>query len=175
MKTLLTLSALVLLFVTATSTASHSQANDSWSQLGIALKGQSSIDFQIDFSDAYIDNLPAAQFIEKEKGWDEGFTKMQVRFLRQFNNRAMQTRSSLTAGNRPDAPIILIIKVIDVSDRGANILAKCIIKRKQDGQILFSHSVKTDKGVAGSILSLMGDSLEEMGEFLGKKVKRNVE
>lgn len=174
MKRLITAAAFAMMFILAAVTTSNAQQNDNWTKLDNVLNNQSSIDFQIDFSDAYIDNLPAAQFIEKEKNWDEGFTKMQVRFLRQFNNRAMQTHSSLTAGNRPDAPIILVIKVIDVSDRGANILAKCIIKRKLDGQILFSHSVQTDEGVAGSILSLMGDSFEEMGKVLGTKVKKNV-
>lgn len=178
MKRLITTAAFAMMFILAAVTTSNAQQNYNWSQLWIALENQSSIDFQIDFSDAYIDNVPAAQFIEKkkeEKDWDVEFTKMQVRFLRKFNNRTMKTSSSLTAGNRPDAPIILIIKVIDVTDRGANILAKCIIKRKLDGQILFCHSVQTDKGVAGSVLNLMGDSFEEMGEFLGKKVKRNVE
>lgn len=174
MKRLITTAAFAMMFILAAVTTSNAQQNYNWSQLWIPLENQSSIDFQIDFSDAYIDNLPAAKFIEHEKDWDVEFLKMQVRFLRKFNNLAMQTRSSLTAGNNPDAPIILIIKVIDVTDRGANILAKCIIKRKLDGQILFSHSVQTDEGVAGSILNLMGDSFEAMGEYIGKKVKKNV-
>lgn len=173
MKRVFSIAWLVALMLAAVTT-SNAQQSENWSNLSRALNGVHTADFQFDFSNAYIDNLPAQDFIDSEKDWETGVTKMKVRFLRQFNRQAMLTSSGLTAGDYPESDVIIVIKFIDVCDRGANILAKFIVKRRLDNQILFSRNVHTDKGLVGPIMSLMGDSLEKMGEDIGRQVKRHV-
>lgn len=177
MKRALLFAAALLMFFTRSASPSYAQQYDEWALLGSALAGEKWANFKMDFSDAVIEGASFQEFKEEFKfdgnDWDAHLKEITGSFLKILNNYTRTSKYRLRIGDLPDANITLILKYKSISKGGSKIKAQFIAQSKT-GEILFTHDVSSNEGRVGSFTNLMSDSLEEMAEYLGPRLKKYI-
>lgn len=144
--------------------------NYDWKLLYSALYKQDVVDFKLDFSSTNkIAHINAKDFIKYTPDWEQAVQLLTRKFLAEFNSNVYKRKRYFNAGNYPDAEMVMIIKILNVDGGKIDAIFKLEMR---NGAEVFTRYVKSNDGRFGDPINLMGDSLEEMGEYLGKKVKK---
>ena len=135
------------------------------------------INLTIDYTQATISGLTFDEFVAMQNGEDQKWESVEgewrMKFLGEAND--ILQRRNLYIGSFKDAKLTLIITINTINRHGD---INCHLNFKTNkGEFLinYDNNMSVDGGTWGSLVNLIGDGHESLGEAVGKYIKRNFE
>lgn len=135
-----------------------------------ALKGESRINVEMNYTNAVLKGMSFKEYVAQEENWDKGVKEIQGKFVEEFNK---SSKGKITAGSFENAKYTLRIDAIKVEKRGAT-TADAYIVDAEGKTVAKITKVEGDGGAWGTHLNLMGDGATNMGAQLGKFLKSKI-
>ena len=133
------------------------------------LKGETMLHCEFDYSETSMLGYSKAEFDE----WKETLGQDSSYYAKRFFNGIIDElgRRFLVIGNYPRAKYQMIVHVLQIADNG-DINAVCEFSLMGETDPLCTMLLKGSGGHIGSILSLIGDGMNDMGENLGDVLRK---
>jgi hypothetical protein len=134
-----------------------------------ALEQETRLNVQIDYSEALLDNLTLEDFVLTHNNWELAQTELWGKLVENLNDKLSRRSLRMVCGHFKDAyTLVLRVQVID---RRGNQRSLVDI-RDREGNVIAVLQVSGDGGHIGSFYNLAGDGMEDVGDALGRYLRR---
>lgn len=149
-------------------------ADSSWD----FMKGVKAIDVEIDFHKAIINNFSEeefvtyySQFIQQENWYPTSQNYWKKAFLEEFADQTLEKHC--LAGEAPTAKIKMLITLLSATDSG-DLQTSIAFIDKETNTTLKTVEMASKGGHFGGIINLISDGFENLGESIGKQVRKHL-
>lgn len=135
------------------------------------------VEVSFDFSNSEVEGQTLKEYIgfkcfEEGDDYASDFEKDKREIIADFIEEYNDINSPLIFTISKDAPILLLVKVLNISRKGNAVTCDYVFIDKATNSNIATIRMSSKDGRVGSFTNLLGDSFEKAGKDLGKYVKK---
>ena len=141
-------------------------AQSGWGALA-TLKGQTKVNCEFDYSDAIIQGMTEEQFSAEEPNWGLAQKEVAAKFVEEFNERIIRSRTPFVVGQFDDADYTICIKPSNIVRKG-NFYGKVFLVDRS-GNTIMDVPIQAKGGHFGTFWNLLGDGMKDAAKIIAYK------